>query len=162
MNSLYDIKSRLVELANREDLTEEEVTELGTILAQELTAKSTNIIGFIRNVETGLEAIDSEIKRLTDMKANAKNKLDRFKEYVKTNMTDLALEKIETPIGALRVQKNPKSVEVLDEEEVPAEYKKEKITVTVDKVAIKKNFEETGEIVPGTRIITDKTNLRVV
>lgn len=162
MNSLYDIKSRIVELANRDDLTEEEIKELGTILAQELTTKSKNIIGFIRTVETGLEAIDSEIKRLLDIKTSSKNKLDRFKEYVKNNMTDLNLEKIDTPIGSIRIQKNPKSVEIVDENQIPVEYKKEKITVTVDKIAIKKNFEETGEIVPGTKIITDKTSLRVV
>ena len=162
MNSLYDIKTRLVELAQREDLTEDESKELATILAQELTNKSTNIIGFIRNVETNMEILDSEINRLTILKKTTATRMDRFKEYVKTNMEELGLEKIETPIGTLRVQKNPISIEILDEEQIPKEYKKEKTTITIDKAAIKDNFKETGEIIPGTKIIASKTNLRVI
>ena len=88
--------------------------------------------------------------------------MNRFKDYVKDNMQALGIEKIETPIGTLRVQKNPISVEITDEQLVPDEYKKEKITISVDKTAIKNNFKETGEIIPGTKIVTSKTSLRVI
>ncbi len=162
MNTLYDIKTRLIELLQSEELTDAEKEELGVILVQELTQKSTAIIGFLRNTEVAEEAYDAEIDRLQKKKKANADKVSRFKEYVKENMQALGLEKIETPIGIIRVQKNPISVEILDEEQVPDEYKKVKTTISVDKKMITDNFKETGEIIPGTRIITGKTSLRVI
>lgn len=162
MNTLYNIKTRLVELVQSDELTDAEKEELGVILGQELTQKSTGIIGFVRNAEASETALDAEIERLQKIKKANAEKMNRFREYVKENMQALGLEKIETPIGILRVQKNPISVEILDEEQVPEEYKKVKTTISVDKKSITDNFKETGEIVPGTRIITGKTSLRVI
>ena len=162
MNSLYDIRTRIMELATQDELNEEESFELERLITQELNTKSINIIGFVRNAEANISAIDNEIERLTLLKNKNNNTLSRFKEYVKDNMTALQLEKIQTSIGTLRVQKNPISVEIVDEEQIPIEYKKEKTVVSVDKTAIKNNFKETGEIIPGTRIITGKTSLRVI
>ena len=46
--------------------------------------------------------------------------------------------------------------------EIQEEFsKKEKITISVDKTAIKNHFKETGEIVAGTRVIDNKTSLRI-
>lgn len=162
MNSLYDIRTRIMELATQDELNEEESFELERLITQELNTKSINIIGFVRNAEANISAIDNEIERLTLLKNKNNNTLSRFKEYVKDNMSALQLEKIQTSIGTLRVQKNPISVEIVDEKQIPVEYKKEKTVICVDKTAIKNNFKETGEIIPGTRIIANKTSLRIV
>lgn len=162
MQSLYDIRTRIVELATQDELNDEESFELEKLITQELNNKSANIIGFVRNAEATINAIDNEIERLTLLKKKNDSTLSRFKDYVKDNMEALSLDKIETTIGAIRIQKNPISVEVVDEQLVPDEYKKEKITVSVDKTAIKNNFKETGEIIPGTKMITNKTSLRIV
>ena len=72
MNTLYDIKTRLVELVQSDELTDAEKEELGVILGQELTQKSTGIIGFVRNAEASETALDAEIERLQKIKkANA-------------------------------------------------------------------------------------------
>ena len=162
MNSLYDIRTKIVELATKDELNDEESFELETLITQELNNKSVNIIGFVRNREMTDFALDAEIERLQKIKKANTEKMNRFKDYVKDNMQALGIEKIETPIGTLRVQKNPISVEITDEQLVPDEYKKEKITISVDKTAIKNNFKETGEIIPGTKIVTSKTSLRVI
>lgn len=162
MNSLYDIRTKIVELATKDELNDEESFELETLITQELNNKSVNIIGFVRNREMTDFALDAEIERLQKIKKANTEKMNRFKDYVKDNMQALGIEKIETPIGTLRVQKNPISVEIIDEQLIPDEYKKEKITISVDKTSIKNNFKETGEIIPGTKIITSKTSLRVI
>lgn len=69
--------------------------------------------------------------------------------------------KIETQLGALSIAKNPISVEIYDEAQIPDEYKTKVIEIKVDKTAIKKTLKETGEIIPGTRIIDNKTSLRI-
>lgn len=61
----------------------------------------------------------------------------------------------------LKITKNPISVEIENEDEVPSEFKKEITTMQIDKTAIKNYFKETGEIIPGIRIVNDKTSLRI-
>lgn len=162
--SLYNITNRFVELmdkAQEGELTEEEYNELGNELALELQNKSTNIIGYVKNSEYLLDSIKAEEKRLADMRKMGENKLDKFKQYVKENMERLGLDKIPTELGSLAIAKNPMSVEIENEDEIPSEFKQEVVTVKIDKTAIKNHFKETGEIVSGTRIVDNKTSLRI-
>lgn len=138
--SLYNITNKFVELmdkAQEGELSEEEYNELGNELALELQNKSSNIIGYIKNSESLLEAMKTEEKRLSDIRKQGEKKLDKFYQYVKENMERLGLE------------------------EIPSEFKKEVTTTQVDKTAIKNHFKDTGEIVPGIRIINDKTSLKI-
>ncbi len=162
--SLYNITNKFVELmdkAENGELTEEEYNELGQELALELQNKSANIIGYIQNKEALIDAIDVQIKRLQDLKKAEQNSLDKFKQYVKENMERLAITKMDTELGTLSITKNPMSVEIENEDEVPNKFKQEVITIKIDKTAIKNHFKETGELIPGARIIDDKTSLRI-
>lgn len=162
--TLYNITNKFAELMDRAEngeLTEEEYNKLGEELKLELQNKSSNIIGYVRNSELLIEAMKAEEKRLADIRKNGEAKLDKFKQYVKENMEKLGLDKIPTELGSLSIAKNPISVEIENENEIPKEFKNEKITISIDKTAIKNHFKETGEIVPGTRIIDDKTSLRI-
>lgn len=162
--SLYNITNKFVELmdkAQEGELTEEEYNELGNELALELQNKSSNIIGYIKNSESLLEAMKTEEKRLSDMRKQGEKKLDKFYQYVKENMERLGLVEIPTELGKLKITKNPMSIEIENEDEIPLEFKKEVITTQIDKTAIKNHFKDTGELVPGIRIIDNKTSLRI-
>ena len=52
------------------------------------------------------------------------------------------------------------SVDVVDIEQVPTEYKKEKTEISVDKTAVKNHFKETGEIIAGTEIIQNQRKVQ--
>lgn len=162
--SLYNITNKFVELmdkAQEGELTEDEYNELGNELALELQNKSSNIIGYIKNSESLLEAMKTEEKRLSDMRKQGEKKLDKFYQYVKENMERLGLVEIPTELGKLKITKNPMSIEIENEDEIPSEFKKEVITTQIDKTAIKNHFKDTGELVPGIRIIDNKTSLRI-
>lgn len=162
--SLYNITDRFVEIMDRVqegEITEEQYNELGQELAIALQNKSIGIIGYVQNEEALIDAVDIQIKRLQDLKKQKTNNLDKFKQYVKENMEKLGITKLETEIGKMSIAKNPLSIEIENEDEIPSEFKQEVMTVKIDKTAIKNYFKETGEIVPGTRIISDKTSLRV-
>lgn len=162
--SLYNITNKFVELmdkAQEGQLTEDEYNELGNELALELQNKSSNIIGYIKNSESLLEAMKAEEKRLADMRKQGEKKLEKFYQYVKDNMQRLGLEEIPTELGKLKITKNPMSIEIENEDEIPAEFKKEVVITQIDKTAIKNHFKDTGEIIPGIRIIDNKTSLRI-
>lgn len=147
--------------AQEGELTEEEYNELGNELALELQNKSSNIIGYIKNSESLLDAMKTEEKRLADIRKQGEKKLDKFYQYVKENMERLGLEEIPTELGKLKITKNPMSIEIENEDEIPSEFKKEVTTTQVDKTAIKNHFKDTGEIIPGIRIVDNKTSLRI-
>lgn len=162
--TLYNITNKFTDLmdkAQNGELTEKEYNELGEELAQELQEKSSNIIGYIRNSELLIEAMKTEEKRIADIRKNGEAKLEKFKQYVLENMERLGLSKIQTELGALSVNKNPMSVEIENEEEIPEAFKQEVVTTKIDKTAIKNYFKSTGEIIPGTKIIDDKMSLRI-
>ena len=161
--SLYNITNSFITLfekAENEELTQEEIQEQGNELALALRNKSTSIIGYVRNLDLTSEAIKNEIDRLTIMKKAIDNKNTKFKEYVKENMERLDLPKIDTELGTLSIAKNPASVEIFDETLIADEYKKEKVTVSIDKTSIKNALKE-GKNVQGARLVEDKTSLRI-
>ena len=162
--SLYNITDKFIEIMDKVqdgEITEEEYNELGQELAVALQNKSIGIIGYIQNKEALIDAVDTQIKRLQELKKAESNSIDKFKQYVKENMEKLGIQKLETEIGKMSITKNPLSIEIQNEDERPAEFKQEVVTTKIDKTAIKNYFKETGEIVPGVRIISDKTSLRI-
>ena len=162
--SLYNITNKFVELMDKVQegtITEEEYNQLGEELAIQLQEKGSNIIGYTKNIEITINAMKEEEKRIADNRKTLESKLDKFKQYVKDNMEKLGITKMDTELGTLSIAKNPLSVEVENEEEIPSEYKLEVVTTKIDKTAIKNHFKETGEVVAGTKIVDDKTSLRI-
>lgn len=159
--SLYNIVGAFPKLIDQEEMSEEDKKEVEKELIELLQRKSQNLIGYTRNIELTIEAMKSEEKRISEQRKAMENKLEKFKEYVKECMEQNGFTKIETTLGTLSIAKNPISVEIYDEKQIPDEYKTKVVTVKVDKTAIKKALKETGEIIPGAKIIDNKTSLRI-
>lgn len=159
--SLYEITNAFPVLMENEEITEEDKNKVKEELTLLLQQKSQNIIGYARNIELTIEAMKNEEKRISEKRKMLENRVIKFKEYVKECMEKNGITKIETGLGNLTIAKNPISVEVVNEEEIPSEYKTEIVAVKVDKTKIKNNFKETGEIPNGVNIVTNNTSLRI-
>ena len=159
--SLYEITSGFPALMENEEITEEDKKKIEEELTVLLQKKSQNIIGYTKNIELTINAMKEEEKRIADNRKVLENKISKFKEYVKECMENNGFTKIETELGTLSIAKSPTSVEIINEDEVPSEFKQEVVTVKIDKTKIKNNFKETGEIPAGVNIITTNTNLRI-
>ena len=159
--SLYEITSGFPVLMENEEITEEDKKKIEEELTVLLQQKSQNVIGAFRNIETIIEAKKNEEKRLKESRERDEKQLKRFKKYVKECMERNGITKIETGLGTLSIAKSPASVEIINEDEVPSEFKQEVTTIKIDKTKIKDNFKETGEIPAGVNIVTTNTNLRI-
>lgn len=159
--NLYQITSAFPAVMDQTEMSEEDkkkvIDELNTLLAN----KSQNIIAYIRNIELTIGAMKEEEKRISEQRKALENKVENFKKYVKECMENGEITKIETELGTLSIAKSPISVEITNEDEIPAEFKQEVVTVKIDKKAIADNFKQTGELINGVIIHTDNTNLRV-
>lgn len=159
--SLYEITNAFPALMESEEMTTEDKMKVKEELTILLQQKSQNIIGYTRNTELMINAMKEEEKRLADRRKLLENRLTKFKEYVKECMDKNGITKIDTELGSLTIAKNPASVEIVNEGEIPSEYKTEVVTVKIDKTKIKNNFKETGEIPNGVNILTNNTSLRI-
>ena len=159
--SLYEITSGFPALMENEEISEEDKKKIEDELVILLQQKSQNIIGYTKNIELTINAMKEEEKRIADNRKALENKISKFKEYVKECMENNGFTKIETELGTISIAKSPASVEIINEDEVPSEFKQEVVTVKIDKTKIKNNFKETGEIPAGVNIVTTNTNLRI-
>ena len=159
--SLYQITNAFPALMESEEITPEDKAKIEEELTMLLQQKSQNIIGYTKNIELTINAMKEEEDRIASNRKTLENKLTRFKQYVKECMENNGITKIETGLGTLSIAKSPVSVEIVNEEAIPNNFKQEVITVKVDKTKIKENFKETGEIPDGVNIVTTNTNLRI-
>ena len=159
--SLYQITNAFPALMESEEIKPEDKAKIEEELTMLLQQKSQNIIGYTKNIELTINAMKEEEDRIASNRKTLENKLTRFKQYVKECMENNGITKIETGLGTLSIAKSPVSVEIVNEEAIPSDFKQEIVTVKVDKTKIKENFKETGEIPDGVNIITTNTNLRI-
>lgn len=122
----------------------------------ELNNKAKAYIYVIRNKENLISNIDAEIDRLKEMKKRTENEIERIKNYLSMAVDtfgnfETGLHKISNRIS--------KSVDIINLEELPKQFIKEKIELSADKTAIKKAFES-GENISGALLVT-KSNLQI-
>lgn len=155
--TLYNVSNEfdyLCDLIDRDVLTEEEQKELTSMLLNKIQNSAEEVIQFFKTNDAHINGLKAEITELQQRKKKAENRATYLKEAITNNMKKLNLKKIETPIGNMVVPNRVDiSVDVVDIDKVPKEFKKEELQVSVDKAAVKKYFKETGEILDGINII---------
>lgn len=151
--TLYEITNQFAEIANLDELGEEELVALNGINLA-LSEKAANIVSITDNLESFISLCDSESKRITARKKAAANKLAWLNDYVKQGMQVAGLSKIEIGTRSISLQNNPPKVIIDDESQIPAKF----LVIIpesykVDKDNIKKILKN-GEAIPGVHLET--------
>lgn len=79
-----------------------------------------------------------------------------MKQQILLWMDALGLKSMEFINQKVTLKNNPPSVKINDEELIPDKFKKEKVSITIDKTAIKKAIQD-GEEVIGAELVVDKS-----
>ena len=150
---LYQITQEaqyLAALLETEELTPELEAEL-LINQEQLQSKGINYAKVIANYQSESDAIDAEIKRLKAMKESRDKKVTWLTESLKKAMLVSGIEKIESPLFKISLRRS-EAVEVEIPEALPVDWQVKKVTITADKVAIKKAIKE-GYSITGARLV---------
>lgn len=75
-----------------------------------------------RTFEADIPTIDAEIKRLQELKKARQARADALRDYLLRNMITGDIQVIDCPLFRISIAKNPPSVEVFDEKQIPADY----------------------------------------
>lgn len=159
--SLYEITGAFPKLMAQEEMSEEDKNKVEEELTTLLQKKSNSVIAYSKNIELAIKAMKEEETRISTNRKALENRLEQFKKYVKECMEGNGINKIETDLGTLSIARSPMSIEIINEEEIPDEYKEVIFTTKVDKKKIAEAFKSTGELIEGVEIHTDNTNLRI-
>jgi hypothetical protein len=140
----------LAALLETEELTPELEAEL-LINQEQLQSKGINYAKVIANYQSEADQIDAEIKRLKAMKESRDKKVTWLTENLKKAMLVSGIEKIESPLFKISLRRS-EAVEVEIPEALPVDWQIKKVTITADKLAIKKAIKE-GYSITGARLV---------
>jgi uncharacterized protein YigA (DUF484 family) len=158
--TLYQIKNEYFELmeqieAQGGEITDE-ISEALTINETHLKEKSLAYMDFIGSLEAKNQRIDTEVKRLQQMKRANDKIVERMKMALATAVIEFG--DFESGLHSFTTRKS-ESIEVEDVSLLPQEYVKIKVEQMADKVKIKEAMKQ-GIEVTGARVVT-KQNLSI-
>ena len=110
---------------------------------------------FIKNLLADIIELKAEEKALAERRKAKENKAEYLKNILSVS---LGGNKFETAKIALTFRKS-EQVKIVDEEKLPKDFLKEKVTVSADKTAIKKAIKA-GQAVVGAELI-EMQNLQI-
>lgn len=122
---LYEITGEILELLTMaEDLELDRKMIWDTMegLDFEFEEKAEAYAKVVKTLEMDIAGLDEEIQRMTKRKATIKNNIDRLKRSLEGAMIATGKRKFKTPLFGFCIQKNPPSLNVLDETKIPAEF----------------------------------------
>lgn len=135
---------------------EQTLTDTLEAEAWPLEVKAQNYGFVIRNMEATAEAIKAAEKQMADRRKAIEKRAAALTERLKIGMEIAGVSKLETPHFALTIKKNPPSVEVWDEKQIPEEFMRTPEPPpppqpVPDKAAIKDAIKA-GKEVPGAKL----------
>ncbi len=166
--SLYQIQDDLLDLleminngeAYNEDGSLNEVFEEQLQLTKkEFDNKAVSYGYVIKSLEDKEELFDKEIKRLQNAKKYYQNSKERVKQAITDAMIKFGIEKVEGDKLTLSLRKST-SVDIVNIDELPNEFKRTKIEILPDKVKIKNAITKDGEKVQGAELV-ERKNLQI-
>jgi len=152
MANIYELTESiklLWELMDQGELDDDALIDAMENSQEDLKDKLENYCKFIRQMESDIEGISFEIKRLQDRKKVLENTIDRSKKVMQQAMETAGERNVKGAIFTISIQANPEKV-VMDEqyiENIPKcylKYKDPEIDRTKIKEALKKGVTLDG------------------
>lgn len=127
MTSLYALSREyraLAQLLNDRDFDPATIADTveASGLPDDIAQKVQGCEMVARTLEADIPTIDAEIKRLQELKKARQAKADALRKYVLDNMLACGIQSIDAPLFSIKIAKNPPSVEIFDERQIPADY----------------------------------------
>lgn len=166
MKNIYQIDSQIYDLLT---LPESEIVDEDGVVVRdvwkELEAlqgervdKLINSMRVAQEMDEAAKALNEEIARLTVRKKYFEARAKKIREHVAISMNNANEKRVENTTARITLTRS-KSVDIVDETELPLQFLRTKTTVEADKKAIGERLKA-GEEVPGARLV-ENLNVRL-
>jgi len=127
---------------------------------EKIDDKVENIGKFVLSLSADTDAIKVEEERLASRRKAIDNRISWLKNYLLQEMTVANVDKVKRDVLTVSIRVNPPSVNVITLDDIPTQYRRIiPETWQPDKKTIIDHFKDTGEIVPGVEVVTDKKSI---
>lgn len=162
MANIYDINERylqfqrFIEEADEGEIDEQTIADTLEALEGELTEKLIGYAAVTKNLESDIDGMKAAEKAIAARRKALESKVEKMRGVMDQTMQLHGFENIPTPEFVIGYRKCPPSVEVVNEDEIPATYWIPQ-DPKLDKAAALSLLKEGVEI-PGLRLVTEKKN----
>lgn len=163
MTTLYKLTEQqreLKELVESEDIPEGALNDTFQALSGEFNEKAIAVVHVIHNMDSDIDAVDVEIKRLSAIKSAMQNRRENIREYLRSNMEASNITKIDCPLFKISLAKGRDVAVIDDENKLPDDLVTVSVVTKPNKAEILKRLKS-GEEIIGARIEKSKTSLRI-
>ena len=131
-------------------------------IAGDIRHKAGNVARLIRTLEGLADWQKAEAKRIAEKAQANTAKANRLRDYVFVHLKQIGVDRVETGLFTLSIRQTPVSVQVLEAEMIPQEFRRViPEHWEPDKVAIRDHVIATGEVVPGVELVrTESLSIR--
>lgn len=151
---LYELTGHYLALQERAE-EGEDVSEQLAQIDDALEQKALGMLQVMRGLQGDIEALRAEEDRLERKRSSLEMNYARLKRYLKDAMVQGSIRSIKCGTFSISLRDGPPRVDVEDMSQLPPEYIREKTTREVDKAAILKAHNSTGEIPMGCNVVRD-------
>ncbi len=144
------------------DLVADEEVDLDTLetalsqVEDNLETKAESMAKLVKGIDGDVTALKEEENRLAKRRKALENKQTNIKQYLQNQFNVMGIDKVKTSLFTVALQNNPPSVNILDEDLIPEQYKK---TVTTTSI-VKKDILDAlklGELIEGAELKQGKS-----
>lgn len=157
MFKLYEIANEYVEALENmtadAELDEECIKDTLDSIQQFGTQKALNIAAYIKNLEVEADAVKESEKQMRIRRERLEKKIENIENYLIGNLNSLNIKEAKSDKLIVKIQKNPDSVYIKDQIEIPKDYLVYITATRPDRVLMKKALKN-GVQIPGVQLIS--------
>ena len=144
MSSLFNLTDSYLKVKRMEEEGADTETVIDTLNAIESAIKDKveNHHGFIKQLEGEIQTINTEQKRLVDLKRSKVNLIDRLKQNLIAALEATGSERIQTDTVIVSLRNNAYTLDIQDESNIPMEFVEEVVERKIDKRALLQYVKE--------------------
>jgi DNA repair exonuclease SbcCD ATPase subunit len=120
--NLYELSSAYQQIQSMIEDGQDGLSDTLESLNDAIEDKAVGYAKVMKNLEAQAKAIKDEEDRLADRRRSLESNVKRLKESLEQAMIDVNMKKIKTELFSFNIQKNPPSVDVLNESAIPNNY----------------------------------------
>lgn len=164
MPHLYELTDQMKGLQKLIDSGDMSADDLGDTLEGlegDIVAKGKDVLLFMANLAGDIAAFDSEIQRLTARKKTMQTNHNWLKNYLRENMIECNITKIQSSLFTATLRKPTKMVEITSEKDLPVEYQTMvPASWQINKRQILKDLKA-GVDIPGATMVDSKQGITI-
>ena len=107
---LTTMNRQLLELLEKEEITQEDFEENKQMLVELLEEKSESLIFVNMELETEINRLKEVEKMLAEKRKKIEINQEKFKEFVLNTLDSLGIEKVKTAVGEIKITKSTSTI----------------------------------------------------